>query len=142
MQEAERQQGAGGVDEGVEERWCSEEQTPQKHHTLATEHIRERTGWQLDNDPCDGRGGHDQAEHLGRGSQVLGEARQYRAPGHLIAKASQEAGQYQGDERCHVRPHCLHRACPWERRVTLFQRLCCRACRTEPCTMPTPALSP
>lgn len=47
-------------------------------------------------------GRYDQADHLWSDAEILGEAREDRTPGHLVAEAGQEPRHHQSKERCHL----------------------------------------
>jgi hypothetical protein len=68
--------------------------SPEHHHALAPEHVRERPGRQLEEDAGDGRGGDYDADEFRQGAEIGGEDRQNWAARHLVAEARKQACQH------------------------------------------------
>ena len=80
------------MDQRIQERRDSKERGSQKHHTPATQNVRKGPCREFDKDACDRGGGENQTDQLRRRAEILGKARQDRAPRHLVAEAREQAG--------------------------------------------------
>src|SRR3989304_4834817 len=98
VEEAEEEELIRMVHERVEEGWPGKEEAAEKHHPPSAQDIREGTRGELDEDAGDGGGGDDQAQQFRRGSQVLGEAGEDRASGHLVPEAGEHPREYYDQE--------------------------------------------